>query len=243
MTEKNESPKYGVNRVDEAAVQVVQAGEPVFGNSPTVVDELETSASESDASAPVEPVAGIEEGAGSGRKTGSAAEGLSLKHVLTLVQQVSRQVDQVQKDKDGGLKAGSKKLVESVDQLTARAEEVRSMLDGLSAAGARALQIGEAADRLEEATVTHSGDFHRWSEAERRRRWRWPGLAMALAVPAFLLLGVLLEQRYQVVPLHDPTGGWSRYIWDNYGDKIVDCTKQAKRAGGVVKCSFDVHRL
>ena len=66
---------------------------------------------------------------------------------------------------------------------------------------------------------------------------------MAIAVPAFLMVGVLVEQQYQVVPLPDPTSGWRGYIWDNYGNEIVDCTREAARTNKVVKCSLDVHRL
>ena len=37
----------------------------------------------------------------------------------------------------------------------------------------------------------------------RRRRW-WPAVAAGIAAPAALLLGLLVEQQYQVIPLHDP---------------------------------------
>ena len=37
--------------------------------------------------------------------------------------------------------------------------------------------------------------------------FRLPVLALAVAVPAFFVLGVLLEQQFQIVPLHDPTSG------------------------------------
>ena len=33
------------------------------------------------------------------------------------------------------------------------------------------------------------------------------------------MLGVLLEQQFQIVPLHDPTSGWSAHIWQNYGPR------------------------
>ena len=32
------------------------------------------------------------------------------------------------------------------------------------------------------------------------------------SAPAFFVLGVLLEQQFQIVPLHDPTSGWSAHL-------------------------------
>ena len=69
------------------------------------------------------------------------------------------------------------------------------------------------ADRLEEAIVDYAADLRR-AASHGRRRWTWPGLALAVAVPAFFLLGVLVEQQFAIIPLDDPTGGWRGYIWD-----------------------------
>ena len=41
----------------------------------------------------------------------------------------------------------------------------------------------------------------------------------------------------------DPTGGWRGYIWNNYGNQVADCARQATKTNRMVKCSFDVHRL
>ena len=98
------------------------------------------------------------------------------------------------------------------------------------------------ADRLEEAIVDYTADLRR-AASHGRRRWTWPGLALAVAVPAFFLLGVLVEQQFTIIPLDDPTGGWRGYIWDNYGNQVADCARQATKTNRVVKCSFNVHRL
>ena len=47
------------------------------------------------------------------------------------------------------------------------------------------------------------------------------------AVPAFFLLGVLVELQFQIIPAYDPSGGWSRHIWDHYGPAIADCAMEA----------------
>ena len=113
------------------------------------------------------------------------------------------------------------KLVEITDNLAAHAGEARSLLDELVAAGARERDLGKADDRIEETITGYREDFHRWGDAERQRR-RWlPGLALAVAAPAFLLLGVLVEQQFLIVPLNDPSRGWSGHIWDNYGPRLL----------------------
>ena len=83
-------------------------------------------------------------------------------------------------------------------------------------------------------------DFGRWAASERRRRQRLSGLALAVAAPAFLLLGLLVEKEFEVIPLHDPSGGWRGHIWERYGRTIADCANEARRIEGPVECSFEV---
>ena len=237
MTVQHELLEDTTSRVDEATGTAALADQPGFDIPP-----IEEDHGEPDKTVPVERNVETAPETGGRPETDAAVENPTLKDVFGLVQRLSTQ--KVQEEKDGGarLNAGTRKLLEITRKLTAHADETRSLLDGLSAAGAR-LQEGQAvADRLEEAIVDHTADLRRAAGHE-RRRWKWPGLALAVAVPAFFLLGVLVEQQFTIIPLNDPTGGWRGYIWDNYGNQVVDCARQATKTNRVVKCSFDVHRL
>ena len=86
-----------------------------------------------------------------------------------------------------------------------------------------------------------TADFHRRAATQRRYRFRLSALALAVAVPAFFVPGVLLEQQFQIVPFHDPTSGWSAHIWQNYGRTIVDCAEDARRTNKAIECRFPVH--
>ena len=93
-----------------------------------------------------------------------------------------------------------------------------------------------AAAELTAAIRTFKSDFVRWAANERRSRRRRAGLAMAVGFPACLLLGLLVEMQFQVIPLHDPTRGWGEHIRDTYGETIVDCELEAMRTNGDVDC-------
>ncbi len=64
---------------------------------------------------------------------------------------------------------------------------------------------------------------------------------LAVAVPAFFVFGVLLEQQFQIVPLHDPTSGWSDHIWQNYGRAIFDSADDSRRTDKAIECRFPVY--
>ena len=85
-------------------------------------------------------------------------------------------------------------------------------------------------------------DFGRWVELERLGRRRWWALAIAAGFPAFLLLGLLVEQQFQVIPLHDLTGGWRGHVWEQYGQTIVDCAVEAMRTDAEIDCPLVVRR-
>ena len=97
-----------------------------------------------------------------------------------------------------------------------------------------------AAAELAAALRTFKADFVRWAENERRSRRRWAGLAMAVGFPACLLLGLLVEMQFQVIPLHDATQGWGEHIWNTYGRTIVDCEREALRTNGEIDCPLVV---
>ncbi len=97
-----------------------------------------------------------------------------------------------------------------------------------------------AAAELSAALRAFKADFVHWADNERRRRRRWAGLAMAAGFPACVLLGLLVQTQFEVVPLHDPTRGWGEHIWNTYGRTIVDCELGAMRTDTVVDCLLTV---
>lgn len=129
----------------------------------------------------------------------------------------------------GWTEGSIERLLSTIDAVSSDAAESRSMLERLT---------GGTGERVRVQT----GDFHRWVESDRLRRGRWTAVAAAVAAPAALLLGILVEQQFQVIPLHDPTAGWSAHIWDNYGRTIVNCAAEAMRTGGEVDCPLVVRR-
>ena len=226
----------------DTPVTAAPPGNQAIDPPPTVEDDGEPGPGVSDPSTTAEDEARMDQEAAGKTRTGSLDPNPSLKEVLGLVRQVSTQIQQAQKDGGGRLKIGTRKLAEVADKLAAYAGEARSLLDELAAAGERERDLGKAADRIEETIAGYREDLHRWGGAERQlRRWL-PGLALAVAAPAFLLLGVLIEQQFLIVPLNDPSRGWSGHIWDNYGPTIANCVMEAKRKNQVVKCPLDVHK-
>ncbi len=97
-----------------------------------------------------------------------------------------------------------------------------------------------AAAELAAALRAFKADFVHWADNERRRRRRWAGLAMAAGFPACVLLGLLVQVQFEVIPLHDPTRGWGEHIRHTYGRTIVDCELEAMRTDTVVDCPLTV---
>ena len=132
-----------------------------------------------------------------------------------------------------------KTLAESVE---ANAVMLRQLVERPPEAGAGRETGAERAAKLLERIEIHAADFGRWVELEQRgRRWWWT-LAIAAGFPAFLLLGLLAEQQFQVIPLHDPSGGWRSHVWEQYGRTIVDCAVEAMRTDVEVDCPLVVRR-
>ena len=133
------------------------------------------------------------------------------------------------------LEKQGKTLAESAE---ANAIMLRQLVERQPGAGAGS----EGAMKLLERIGIHAADFGRWVELERRgRRWWWT-LAVAAGFPAFLLLGLLAEQQFQVIPLQDSTGGWRGHVWEQYGRTIVDCAVEAMRTDAEVNCPLVVRR-
>ena len=133
------------------------------------------------------------------------------------------------------------KMVKSVTAIREATGETRKLVEGLARNDTE--DGGKpGADELAEDLRACRGDFGRWVAGERRIRRRWVALAIAAGFPAALLLGVLVEQQFQVIPLHDPTGGWRGHVWENYGHAVVDCVAEAMRRDAEVDCSLVVRR-
>ena len=152
-----------------------------------------------------------------------------------MVQQSAERVENEAFGKLNLMEAQTKTLAEAV---AANAAELREF----AGAEGRQPEAGETAEPQKDENRTFMADFHRWADAQRGYRLWWSALALAVVVPAFFLLGVLVELQFEIVSPHDPSGGWSRHIWDNYGPAIADCAMEAKRTDRAVKCSFDVRK-
>ena len=139
------------------------------------------------------------------------------------------------------LNQNMEQMLESMDGLLEVLLKTQARLDGDGSEGGKEADGGEAAPAADGAPV-HAADFYRWIETDRRRRRRWSGLALAAAAPAALLLGLLVQQQFQVIPLHDPTGGWRGHVWERYGRTIVDCAAEAMRTNAEVDCPLVVRR-
>ena len=133
-------------------------------------------------------------------------------------------------------------LLVTMDGLAADGADSRSMLERLTEGLLDNPKAANRAGQIEDRIRVHTADFHRWIERDRRwRRWV-PVAAAGIAMPAAVMLGLLIEQHYQVIPLHDPTGGWRGHVWEQYGRRIVDCAVEARRTGAEVNCPLVVRK-
>ena len=179
-----------------------------------------------------------------GREDGAGHDGRPpvFEEILNLVKVIEQRSGQA-KGPGGGLdKAAFEKLVKSVEELGAKGTVAKALRKGL---GRRNREFGKAMESAAKLTGELRGyrsDLGRWVEQDRRRRRRWTGLAVAVGFPAALFLGLLVEQQYQVIPLHDPSGGWRGWIWETHGRAIVDCAVEATRTDAEVNCPLVVRR-
>ena len=165
---------------------------------------------------------------------------------------------------EGGQSAGKSDTAQVLDQILSVARHISGMLEetgrrsrGLPEENAQEpaetpgkgdgkgpddeAPAGPEAD-LCEALRIQRADFGRWLEEDRRTRRRWKAAAIAAAVPAALLLGVLVQKEFQPIPPHDPSKGWSEWIWETHGRAIVDCAVEAIRTDAEVDCELVVRR-
>ena len=93
-----------------------------------------------------------------------------------------------------------------------------------------------ATAELKAVLLTFKADFVRWARSERRGRRRRAGLMMAAGFPACLLLGLLIQVQFEVIPPHDPTRGWGKHIQDTYGRTIAECELEAVLTDSEIDC-------
>ena len=159
----------------------------------------------------------------------------------------------------GRLNENLEQVLEEMDGLLQELAKTGSRLDSLRGVEAKRADAGDAgaaakpapaeaaapdADAAPEADgeTVEMADFYRWIETDRRRRRRWSIAAMAAAAPAALLLGVLVQHQFEAIPLHDPSKGWSGWIWETHGRAIVDCALEAISTDAEVDCPLAVRR-
>ena len=165
-----------------------------------------------------------------------------LDEILRVVRYLSGLADEAKKKRPAGpSRSAFDKLVKVVNAIGENAGETRKIVEGLTRKDSgNAGQPG--AEELAQGLRACRADFGRWAERERQARRRWLAPAIAAGFPAALLLGVLIEQQFQVIPLHDPTGGWRGHVWDNYGRTIVDCAVEAMNTEAAVDCPLVVRK-
>ena len=169
-------------------------------------------------------------------------EALALDEILRVVRYLAGLAEEAKKKRPAGpSRTAFEKMVKSVNAIRETTGKTRKLVEGLAW---NETEDGGApgADELAEGLRACRGDFGRWVAGERRSRRRWVALAISAGFPAALMLGVLVEQQFQVIPIHDPTGGWRGHVWDHYGRAVVECVAEAMRTDAEVDCSLVVRR-
>ena len=211
-------------------------GDTGTGNEAGPVPEQSEAAAAANDSGEAEPKESRPEGAGAGD------EAPALEEILGIVRVIAARTEEKPGGGTGLSKKDIDKLVLTVETLGESAGETRSLVERLASKAPANKAAAKAATDLKKRMRTQRADFGRWVEAERRARRLWLTLAMTAAVPAALLFGVLLEMQFQVIPLHDSSGGWREIIWHEYGRQIVDCEYEAKRTRAKVDCRLVVKK-
>ena len=185
------------------------------------------------------PDAGSEQkGGGSAALSGDDQRDDSAGEFAKLRRVVQQSAERVENEAFGKLDLMEEQTKTVAEAVAANAAALREF----AGAEGRQPEAGGTAEPQKDENKTFMADFHRWADAQRGYRLWWSALALAVVVPAFFLLGVLVELQFQIIPAYDPSGGWSRHIWDHYGPAIADCAMEAKRTDRAVKCSLDVRK-
>ena len=162
--------------------------------------------------------------------------------ILARLEVIDRRLEERKCPAAGPTKAAFDKLAKTVGAIGESVGETRKLVGGLVETDPDYKAAVDAAVGLSGELGSCRADLGRWVEEDRRWQRRWKSAALAAAVPAALLLGVLVEQQFQPIPLHDPSGGWSGWIWETHGRAIVDCAIEARRTDAAVDCELVVRR-
>ena len=165
-----------------------------------------------------------------------------LNDILARLAVIETRLEEKQCPAAGPTKAAFDKLAKATGAIGKSAGETRKLVGELAETDPDYKAAVDAAVGLSGKLDSCRGDFGRWVETDRRRQRHWKAAALAAAVPAALVLGLLVEQQFQVIPLHDPSGGWSGWIWETHGRAIVDCAVEAMRTDAEVECPLVVRR-
>ena len=182
-------------------------------------------------------------GTGSGAGQDAAAHGdrpPPLEEMLGLLRAIEQRTAGQKGGGTGPDEAAFDRLAKSVKELGGKGEVPKALRKGMARRDRKFGSAVETAAKLARELRNYRSDLARWVEQDRRSRRRWTALAIAAGFPACLLLGVLAQQRFEVVPLNDPTGGWRQHVWERYGQRIVGCAAQAMNAGAEVNCRLVV---
>ena len=89
-------------------------------------------------------------------------------------------------------------------------------------------------------------DFARAAKARRRSGQAAGILAVTLLLPVCFGLGLAAQHQLALQPQAeeavqaDETGGWRSYVWERYGEAIIECEREAENRGAALVCELAV---
>ena len=80
------------------------------------------------------------------------------------------------------------------------------------------------------------------AEWRNTRRWSVPVLAgvLALMVPTLPVVGAIGQSKLGVFTPYDDTGNWKRIVWEQQGEQVKRCLKEALGSSEPVTCTLEV---
>ncbi len=80
------------------------------------------------------------------------------------------------------------------------------------------------------------------AEWRRTRRWSVPVLAavLVLMLPTLPVVGALGQSELGIFAPYDDTGNWKRIVWEQQGEQVKQCLKEALGSSEPVTCTLEV---